>query len=245
MQQLIRLMARGFLLGLVSCGTQPSPAGGRADDLAFLPATPEKGRIFALYNYHGPAIRRNNWTSRFDLSGISWNDCRAATAISRDHVVMAAHFIRPSSVPLIFHDRDGSKHERTITRVISLSGAGDIAVAKLNQPLPAGVKSYRLAGIADAAPMKLALVTDQTMTVSLHRIGFAGDGRVILGYDPKIPKTYNRNLIAGDSGHPAFVLHDGEPVLLTTFTTGGPGTGPYYGDPAIQRAVADAMAKLH
>ena len=246
MAMIPRILISAILAGMVSCGTgsSPVPGGDRAADLAFLPAKAEKGRLFSFYNHHGKAIRRNNWTSRFDLSGVSWNDPRTATAISRNHVVMAAHFVRPNTVPLIFHDRNGEKHERRITRFLPLTGVADIAVAQLNAPLPSGVKIYRFAGPEDIAPMKLAIVTDQTMTLSLHRIGFVGERRVILGYDPKMDKIYNRNLIVGDSGNPAFVVRNGELLLLTTFSTGGAGTGPFYGDPAVRQAINETMDRL-
>jgi hypothetical protein len=241
----VPLILAGLCVALASCGAPSGPPrADRAPDLAFLPDKPEKGRVFTVYNHHGPSIRSGNWTSRFDLSGVSWNDTRTATAISRHHVVMAAHYIRPTTVPLVFHDRSGARHLRTLTRVITLTSVGDIAVGRLNEPLPAGVAHYPPASPADATPMRLALVTDQTMTVSLHRIGRVSAGRVMLGYDPAIPKTYNRNLITGDSGNPAFVISDGGLRLLTTFTTGGPGTGPFHGEPAIAAAVAGAMARL-
>lgn len=246
MRQLTRLFAAAMGMAIVSCATSPDPAAlaGRPEDLAFLPQKPEKGTLFLMYNYHGTALRRNNWTSRLDLTGVSWNDPRAATAVSRNHVVMAAHFIRPADVPLIFHDRSGNRHVRTLTSVRALTGVGDIAIGRLNQPLPPGVKHYRFAEPADAVPMKLVFVTDQKMTVSLHRLGQVGAGRVILGYDPKIPKTYWRNLVVGDSGHPAFIERNGELLLLTTFTTGGPGTGPFYGEPAVRQAVMAAIQTL-
>jgi predicted small lipoprotein YifL len=241
----LSLALAGLALSLASCGVSSGPPpADRAPDLAFLPNRPEKGRIFTMYNHHGPSIRSGNWTSRFDLTGVSWNDTRTATAISRNHVVMAAHYIRPTTVPLIFHDRSGGRHIRTLTQVQTLTSVGDIAVGRLNEPLPAGVAHYPLASPQDAAVMRLALVTDQTMTVSLHRIGRVSAGRVMLGYDPNIPKTYNRNLVSGDSGNPAFVISGSGLRLLTTFSTGGPGTGPFYGEPAISAAVAQTMARL-
>ncbi len=233
-------------MALVSCANSSGPAitGPRAADLAFLPAKPEKGKLFTMYGFQTPSIWKNNWTSNFDLTGVSWNDNRTVTAISPNHVVMAAHFTRPTNVPVIFHDRSGKIHNRSITGYVPLTSVGDITVARLNQPLPAGVKWYRMAGPEDVAPMKLAIVTDQTRTLSLHRIGFVGERKVMLGYDPNIEKIYHRNLIIGDSGNPAFVLRGKELMLLTTFTTGGPGTGPFYGDPVVRQAVLDAMGKL-
>jgi hypothetical protein len=233
-------------LGFASCAgpSGPTATGPIAADLAFLPAKAQKGTVFTFYNHHGPAVRSGNWTSNFDLTGVSWNDPRTATAISRRHVVMAAHFIRPTDVPLVFHDRSGGRHVRKLTQVLTLGGVGDIAVGRLDAPLPAGVAHYALASPQDATPMRLALVTDQTMTVSLHRIGQVSGGKVMLGYDPAIPKTYLRNLIVGDSGNPAFVIDGDRLKLLTTFSTGGPGTGPFYGDPAVAAAVQSAMARL-
>ncbi len=55
---------------------------------------------------------------------------------------MAAHFICPGSVPVIFHDKQVNCHERFIDSARSLN-VGDIAVAKLNLPLPPEIKCYR------------------------------------------------------------------------------------------------------
>ncbi len=197
-----------------------------------------------MYNHHGTSIRSGNWTSRFDLTGVSWNDPRTATAITRRHVVMAAHFIRPTEIPVVFQDAAGQRHVRHLTQVKTLTHVGDIAIGRLDQPLPAGVRHYRLAGPLDAVPMRLALVTDQKMTLSLHRVDRAAAGRVMLGYDPSIERVFWRNLVPGDSGHPAFVIDGGELKLLTTFTTGGPGSGPFYGEPAISSAIAAAIAAM-
>jgi hypothetical protein len=91
--------------------------------------------------------------------------------------------------------------------------------------------------------MTAVLVTDQTRTVSIHRIGFFRDRRVFLGYDPQIDKRLHRNLVVGDSGNPAFVIgNNGGLLLLTTFTTGGPGSGPFYGHPEVREGVLRALA---
>lgn len=244
MRTLMLFIAAGILFMLAACAPTTGPAeANRAADLAFLPEKPAKGHLFAMYNHHGKVVRRNNWTARFDLTGVAWNDPRTATAISRQHVVMAAHYVRPTTVPVIFHDRSGNKHQRKLTHVMPVNGA-DIAVGLLDQALPAGVKHYRFAGPEDAAPMRLVLVTDQTMTLSLHRLGGIQAGRVVLGNDPLIPKTYWRKLVSGDSGNPAFIERGGELLLLTTFSTGGSGSGPFYGDPAIRQALSHAVARL-
>ncbi len=233
------------LLLLPSCA--PVPQGGgpeRATDLAFLPERPHKGRLFHVYNPSGPSLRTGNWTSRFDLSGVSWNDTRTVTAISPVHVVMAAHYARPTYTPATFHDSNGRMHSRKITRIMPLGDGIDITVGLLDQPLPPGVAQYRIATAADLVPMQLVLVTDQTMSLSLHRLGGIDSQRVILGNDPAIPRDYWRKLITGDSGNPAFVRKGGELLLLTTFTTGGSGSGPFYGDPQVRVALVRALARL-
>ncbi len=233
------------LLFLPSCAPVPQGVGAeRAADLAFLPERPQKGRLFHVYNPSGPSLRTNNWTSRFDLSGVSWNDPRTVTAISPVHVVMAAHYVRPTFTPVVFHDHNGQMHSRKITRVMPLGEGIDITVGLLDQPLPPGVAKYRIATAADLAPMQLVLVTDQTMTLSLHRLGGIDSQRVILGNDPQIPRGYWRKLVTGDSGNPAFVLRGGELLLLTTFTSGGSGSGPFYGDPKVRAALDRAITRL-
>jgi len=233
------------LLFLPSCAPVPQGVGAeRAADLSFLPERPQKGRLFHVYNPSGPSLRTNNWTSRFDLSGVSWNDPRTVTAISPVHVVMAAHYVRPTYTPVVFHDRKGQMHSRKITRIMPLGEGIDITVGLLDQPLPPGVAQYRIATAADLAAMQLVLVTDQTMTLSLHRLGGIDTQRVILGNDPQIPRGYWRKLVTGDSGNPAFVLRGGELLLLTTFTSGGSGSGPFYGDPKVRAALDRAITRL-
>lgn len=222
-------------LAIISCGPTTTTTG--SSDLAFLPPRTEKGKLFRSYNPAGKSEWANNWTSRFDLTGVSWNDPRTATAISRTEVVMAAHFIRPANRSFVFHDRQGNPHFRTVRNVRRLGALGDIAVATLDQPLPPSVTHYPLADPTDATQKRAVIVTDQTMQLSVHRIGSVQTNRVILGNDPQIPKTYWRNLVSGDSGNPAFIIENGRLHLLTTFTTGGSGTGPFYGFPPIREAL--------
>jgi hypothetical protein len=242
---LLAAAAVPLLLSAPSCAPVPQGGGAeRAADLSFLPERLQKGRLFNVYNPSGPSLRTNNWTSRFDLSGVSWNDPRTVTAISPVHVVMAAHYARPTFTPVVFHDRKGRMHARKITRIMPLGGGIDIAVGLLDEPLPPDVARYRIATAANLAPMQLVLVTDQTMTLSLHRLGGIDSQRVILGNDPQIPRGYWRKLVTGDSGNPAFVMRGGELLLLTTFTSGGSGSGPFYGDPQVRAALDRAVTRL-
>lgn len=235
---------------LCACGPSSGPSitsasvDANQSGLGFLPKQAERGTLFKYYQPKADSKWRNNWASRLDLTGVSWNDSRAATLISPSHVVMAAHFTRPADVPVMFHDKSGKPYERFISKVRSLDGVGDIAVAKLNLPLPPEVKSYRFAKASQATIGRPVITTDQTKTVSVHRIAAISDGVVRLDYIPGLNSYYGRNLVVGDSGHPSFLLQNGELVLLETHTTGGPGAGPFYGDPQVQAAIKSAIAEM-
>ncbi len=236
-----------FSISLLVCAcapaTGPSVITAGQDGLGFLPDKAEQGRLFQYYQPKAGSKWRNNWTAKLDLSGVSWNDSRTATLISPSHVVMAAHFIRPSDVAVMFHDKKGNPHERYITAVRPLA-AGDIAVAKLNLPLPPEVKHYRLANLADAQIGRPVITSDQTRTLSVHQIEAVMGSVIRLGYVPGLNPIYQRNLVVGDSGNPSFLLKNGELVLLETHSTGGPGAGPFYGDPQVQAAIRAAMEEL-
>lgn len=241
MSRLSRLVSL-CCLALAACAPAPRNSSAPvAADLSFLPAGVEKGRLFKVYLPGAPSIRARNWTSAFDFSGVSWNDNRTATAISPRHVVMAGHYVRNPSTPVIFHDKAGRPHTRHLVGITHLRQLGDIAIGTLDSPLPSAIRHYPLAQLTEVKPMMPVLVTDQTRTISVHRLGGVDQRRVILGYDPQIPRSYWRNLVTGDSGNPAFILHRGQLRLLTTFTTGGPGTGPFYGDPQVREGVLEAI----
>src|SRR5690606_27195459 len=120
----------------------------------------------------------------------------------------------------------------------------DIAVGKLNMRLPSGFKVYRFASVADAVPGTPVITTDQTATASVHQIRRVFGRWIALDYVASIDPLYRRNLIPGDSGHPTFILKNGELLLLETHTTGGPGAGPFYGSPENQAAIRAAMQEL-
>ncbi len=233
-------------LALTSCGPEPQRVRTLVPETLadFLPKRPEKGTVFRYYEARGRSGWSNNWAGSLDLTGVSWNNARTATLVSPSHVVMAAHFIRPADVPVMFHDKNGNPHERFIAGVRNLSQVGDVAVAKLNRPLPPEVRHYRFVTPEMSVTGRPVLITDQTRTVSIHRIARVSGRHIGFDYHPTLDPAYRRNLIVGDSGNPTFLLESGELRLLQTHTTGGPGAGPFYGDPGIQAAIRDAIAEL-
>lgn len=244
MMKFVLPITLAILLGACAPGYGPSLQGEGQSGLGFLPKKAEKGTLFVYYQPKTASKWENNWTSKLDLTGVSWNDSRTATLIAPSYVVMAAHYARPSSVPVMFHDKRGKPYERFIIATKMLTEVGDIAVARLHLPLPPEVKPYRFAKLSQATVGRPVIVSDQTNTLSVHRIEAVAGGMIRFGYIPGLNPIYQRNLIVGDSGNPSFLLENSELVLLETHTTGGPGAGPFYGDPAVQAAIRRAMLEL-
>lgn len=215
--------------------------------------------ILTNYSTDRPSTWGHNFTQRFDFTAVAWDDGRTVTAISPLHVVMAAHYQRPAGSTVVFNDRRGRPQRRTLVAVESL-GMADVAVGKLDAPLPSGVRPYRI--LPPAATYKslvgcLAVVTDQKRRAFIHEIeSFPGgplsvqrDGQsfavlVSFRHNKRIPAHLRKDLIAGDSGHPSFLLVGGELVLIETHTVGGGGAGPFFSSPPLFSAIEAAMTKL-
>jgi hypothetical protein len=178
------------------------------------------------------------------MTGVSWNDPRTATLIDEQHVVMAAHFVRPADVPIMFHDRDGKPVERYVVRVISLAPMADVAVGKLNMPVPPSIKQYGFASVGELQSGRAVLITDQTKTISVHQIQQMSGNTISFSYHPQLDATYRRNLIVGDSGNPTFILSNNDLKLVETHHFGGPGSGPCYASGQIQSAIRAAIAEM-
>jgi hypothetical protein len=205
--------------------------------------------IFANYFTDRPSPWGANFTRRMNFSGVAWDDSRTATLVSPEHVVMAAHYQRPVGSTLVFHDRRGRPQRRVLAAVESIAGITDIAVGRLDAPLPDSVRPYRVmppAADSGALPGCLAVVTDQHRKAFVHEIaGVQGNGLSFRHPDTsRISSHLVKNLVAGDSGNPSFLLVGGELVLIETHTTGGPGAGPFLSAPQVFSAINGAMSKL-
>ncbi len=164
--------------------------------------------------------------------------------IEDQFVVMAAHYTRPANVPVMFHDREGKPVERYITDVRSLAPMADVAVGKLNLPVPGNIKRYRFAPMSEVKPGRAVLITDQTKTVSIHQIQSWSGRMISFSFHPQLDPVYRRNLIVGDSGNPTFIISGGDLNLLETHFYGGPGSGPCFASDEIQQAVRAAIAEM-
>jgi hypothetical protein len=79
----------------------PNSRVAAPNDVGFLPQQAEKGALFQYYQPKAGSKWRNNWTSRFDLTGVSWNDARDVdfSQPRRDGRALHATFRRRGHVP--------------------------------------------------------------------------------------------------------------------------------------------------
>ena len=223
-----------------SCGSSGGPSGSPV-----LPPPNAPPGIFKSYRAHRDSSMAKGWTQGFDMSGVSFNDTRTVTLITPRHVVMAKHYARPAFAPVVFHDRSGKFIQRKI--IGFAAGAGDVMVGLLDEPVPSNYRPYPLPAVgADASVLldRPVIVSDQHCNLFLHLIAGVGTGTIAFKHDKTESHGWSKNLVVGDSGNPSFLIVGNELVLLETHTTGGPGAGPYFGDPTVQQSVRQAVQKL-
>jgi hypothetical protein len=168
---------------------------------------------------------------------------------------MATHWKPSVGSSLVFHERFGNSYRRTLTRIKELpSGIDpDVTIGVLDSDLP--LKFHKvLPKRTDWEQYligSLCVSTNQFRQVVIRRIARitprdAPTKRVDIqfGYVSSIPTFYQPSLIGGDSGNPTFLIIRGEPVLIETHTSGGPGSGPFFAIPEIYDQINQAMFEL-
>ncbi|HUF61434.1 MAG TPA: hypothetical protein VMN36_05115 [Verrucomicrobiales bacterium] len=218
----------------------------------------EPAKIFERYDSRSGVLWSSNWTSRLDLTGVAWNGDRAGVLITRQHILFAKHWPRHVGEWVVFHDKDGRAHWRRITgrRLIGNGRTDDLAVARLDQPVPEQIKIYKFFPPGSFPGYTLlgarAFLTNRERQVVLRDVN-----SILRGYpggDPAhlvrfreasgLPHVLQPSLQKGDSGNPGFLLLDGEPVLLETLTFGGYGRGPALTSLEYQEAILTAIREL-
>ncbi len=236
----IRLLCAALAAAaLVSCGD--SSGGGPPT----LPPAKAPPAIFASYHADRNSTMADGWARSMDMSGVSFNDTRTATLITPRHVVMAKHYSRGAAEPVIFHDRGGKRIERKL--IGFAPAAGDVMVGLLDEPVPSNYTSYPLPSPASDISRLVdqpVIVSDQNRSLFVHLVARVGGGMIAFKQDERDMYGWGKNLVVGDSGNPSFLIVGNKLVLVETHTTGGPGAGPYYGDPTVQASVRAAVKKL-
>ncbi len=245
---LVVFLGIGFsLMGCAGVGGGAGvPVLGRGVKVVDMPVAYDDPGIFKKYDAYGDSEMNVSWTRKFDASGISFNSKRTCTLITRQHVVMASHYIRKVPGLVVFHDRMGRRLERVL--VAARPVHGDCAVGILNEPVPLGYKVYPLLapyeGLADKLKGEFVLVTDQNKRVFVHEVGGVSGDRIFFRFDAKKGVGYGKVLIKGDSGNPSFIMVNGEPALLETHHTGGAGAGPFYGSAVLIEKIKAAVVAM-
>lgn len=179
-----------------------------------------------------------------------WNNkggkCQAGTLVSPCHIVLAEHYSYPTGTAIRFVNTNNQVFTYIITAVNNVGVSNgideyetDICVAKLNQDIDNSITFAKIlpTNWANYCPSLNyvytipALAINQNKQVMIHDMVL--DGWITNGYAFTCPKDTTRslfykNLIGGDSGSPAFLLINGELVLVTTWTFGDGGSGPGY-----------------
>ncbi|MGJ8634398.1 MAG: hypothetical protein ACSHX7_10815 [Luteolibacter sp.] len=224
---------------LPSCGTSSFSS------TPTLPPAKTSPAIFKNYRPDGNSSMAGGWASGMDMSGVSFNDKRTATLITPRHVVMAKHYTRPAGKPVVFHDRSGKHIERKLIGFQNLSQ--DITVGLLNEPVPSNYTPYPLPSTSsDFSQLagKPVIVTDQNKNLFVHLVSSIYGGQISFKQDERDIYGWGKSLVTGDSGNPSFLIVGNKLVLIETHTSGGAGSGPFYGDPAVQAQLRAAVAKL-
>lgn len=178
------------------------------------------------------------WAADIDLTCVSRHK-PTATLITPRHAICAEHYKTGNSITFI-----GSDNSIVTRTVIGRKNVGpsnasdgyatDLHIMTLNADIPETLQFAKVlpSNILDYLPTirtkhvacltfdqeKKALITD-LYNLTTTRASF------IVPIDAQRNNFYEAK-ISGDSGSPAFLLIDGEPVLVTTWTFGGAGSGP-------------------
>ena len=197
-------------------------------------------RLYTTQDFGTQTFVRNPdcWAASLDLTGISpWNQAhantRAGTLVSPRHVVFAQHYplsTTPGNNAIAFVTADDVTVIRHVVAVTY--PAVDIGVGLLDADVPAeiGFHSVLPTDWADhmwetlRLPMlhldqeEKALVRDMlTLTPTSTYVNHTGPSLMLRSQFAEV-------LISGDSGNPAFLVIDGQAVLMLThhFATSGP-----------------------
>jgi hypothetical protein len=160
---------------------------------------------------------------------------RAGVLVTPDIVIFARHYPLGVGTTLWFVTTDNVTISRTVTATRSLSGSGyqyDLSIARLDTPIVSGVTPCKV--VSSDIENYLPNLTAGVPTFTVNRYDNLGVGMWYstddynrLKYAWSTPESlWDRELIVGDSGSPFFLIINNEPILLTTATFGGAGTGP-------------------
>jgi len=207
--------------------------------LAAQPAAQSKP-IYTTQDFATKTFVRNPdcWAASIDLTGLSpWNatgaNTRAGSLVSPRHIVFAKHYpisTAPGSNDIVFVTADNVTITRQLVGV-AFPG-GDTAVGVLDSDVPPSIGFFKVLAKGwgkylwqlNDLPM---LHLDQEEKALVRDMSFITGGSVVhANAVGSLRFPFTESLIGGDSGNAAFLLIDGEAVLMLTHLSTI--LGPFY-----------------
>ena len=201
------------------------------------------GKIFTSQDHASSAYVRNPdlWCGDLDITCASpWNSSgghkRAGTLVTPRHVIGAAHYEYSVGAVVRFVAEDGTVHDRTVAGKArhpeSRNYHPDLTIYTLDSDLPATIKPCAVmpsdhSNYLENFSRVACLGLDQEEKALI--IDWRSRGNMQTPIDPN-RLIFHENKISGDSGNPAFIIVDGELVLVTVWTFGGAGAGTAVAD---------------
>ena len=198
----------------------------------------------------------NGWATVFDLSCVAiynslgaqlaTNSCcpweaptrRGGTLISPRHFLCAHHYLLPPGTKLRFVSPQNVVVTRTVMNSTNIIGS-DLEVGVLDFDVPPGAIGFArvlppdfqkyFPSLLTGIPALCFNKTPECLVSDIATLVPPANPTVISYAVPTDPtrKFLYSPKISGDSGQPSFLILDGQLVLLTVWTGGGPGSGNF------------------
>lgn len=200
--------------------------------------------IFSTQNHASPSYVRNSgcWVNDVNLTSISpWNSTeginRAGVLISRRHIIFAAHYQINNGSTIRFVDNNNNIVTRTMVNKLThpsyVPYYPDLTVGLLDSDVPNTINfvkilpqnwSNYLPSLSNIYRLP-CLVLDQEEKALISELYDLDTYANFLSPTNLNRLAFFENVIIGDSGNPAFLIINGELVIITVWTYGGAGRG--------------------
>lgn len=196
---------------------------------------------------------------RHIVTAAHWNDLPHKMDFqTREGERVTARLIRAN--PEAHPNFDPTRQTRPDVRSCWIDLGNDVAIATTAEPLPDSIPHYPLPKPLDDATAehltgRSVLSTSWSSdhhqpdprgvrVLGLRRISRINGATLAFARDPALPADLYFDAVIGDSGNPLFLVRpaSGALILASTFSGGGSGSGPFYGDARVQENIREYIA---